>query len=416
MLATLRQRNFALLWLAGLISLTGNWMLSVALPVAVYEMTGSALAVGGMLLASTLPGILFSSFAGIYVDRWERRRTIVVINLLLAVSILPLLLVRSPEWLWLVYVVSFVQSALGKFFTPAENAMLPLLSDQKLLVSANALNALNNNLARLIGPALGGLVAPLLGLNGVVFIDVVTYVGAAILTAFINVTSHPGKRDLDAALASRSLLKEWVDGIQLIWRKPNMRILFLLNIPPAIGESVMYVLLVPFVTVVLQQESFHVGGLMSAQALGGLTGGMLIGWLSLRMKTSRLLGYSALAFGFVDLALFNYSQFFSGVALAYVLIFLAGPLVVMVGASFHTLIQTEVADSHRGRVYSTITLTRSSFVLVGIALTGLADEALGIVPVINVQAYAYMLVGIGALLLLRERAMNHAPIPAENVG
>src|SRR5690606_20101757 len=120
-----------------------------------------------------------------------------VVNLLLAASILPLLLVRSPEWLWLIYLVSAAQSTLGQFFGPAENAMLPLLSKPELLVSANALNALNNNLARLIGPAVGGLVAPLLGLDGVVAFDVITYLAAALLTALISVTSHPGKQKND---------------------------------------------------------------------------------------------------------------------------------------------------------------------------------------------------------------------------
>src|SRR5262245_54601932 len=103
MWATLRQRNFALLWIAGLISLMGDWMLGIALPVAVYDMTGSVVAMGGMLLAGSLPGILFSSLAGVFVDRWERRRTMIIVNILLAISILPLLLVRSADWLWLIY-------------------------------------------------------------------------------------------------------------------------------------------------------------------------------------------------------------------------------------------------------------------------------------------------------------------------
>src|SRR2546421_9026345 len=122
MWTTLRQRNFALLWFAGLISIIGNWMLSIALPVVIYQMTGSALAVGAMLLAQTLPGIVLSSVAGIFVDRWERRQTMIVVNLLLALTLLPMLLVRSVEWLWLIYVVSFLQSALSQFYVPAEKA------------------------------------------------------------------------------------------------------------------------------------------------------------------------------------------------------------------------------------------------------------------------------------------------------
>lgn len=404
MLATLRQRDFSLLWFAGLISLMGNWMLNIALPVTVYEMTGSALAVGGMLLARTLPAIIFSSIAGVLVDRWERRRTIVIVNVLLAVSILPLLLVRSPDWLWLIYGVSFVQSALGQFFVPAENALLPLLSDPKYLVSANALNALNNNLARLIGPALGGVVAPILGMNGVVLIDVLTYLTAAGLSALISMTSHPGKTGDASRISIRRVYDEWRDGLQLIGRQRTVRVLFALNIFPSIGESTMYVLFVPFVTEVLRGDALHVGGLMSAQAVGGIIGGIVIGTVAQRVSTARLLGVSALIFGFVDLALFNYSTFFSGIAIAYVLIAFAGPLAVGMGASYNTLLQTHVADAYRGRVFSTISLTGSLVTLVGIAFAGFAGDVVGIVPVINTQAYAYMLLGVGCLLLFREKA------------
>ena len=74
MLATLRNRNFSLLWLGGLISLSGNWMLLTALPFYVYQLTGSALATSGLMMAYIAPGIVFGSVAGVLVDRWDRRR------------------------------------------------------------------------------------------------------------------------------------------------------------------------------------------------------------------------------------------------------------------------------------------------------------------------------------------------------
>jgi MFS family permease len=411
MLATLRQRDFSLLWFAGLISITGNWMLGIALPVLVYEMTGSTLAVGGILLAGAVPGILFSSVAGVFVDRWERRRTIVTINLLLALSILPLLLVRSPDWLWLVYVVNFVQSTLSQFFRPAENALLPLLSDPKLLVSANALNALNNNLGRLVGPAIGGLTASLVGIQGIVLIDVLTYIVAAGLAALIRTRSHPGKTEATAhILAPGKIVGEWLDGVRLIWRERTVRTLFILNALPAIGESVMYVLFVPFVTEILRGDSVHVGGLMSAQAVGGLIGGLIISWVAPRVKTYRLLGIGALMLGLLDLVLFNYPTFFSGIALAYAVFVVAGPVAVAITAGHDTLVQTHVADAYRGRVFGTFSLTWSVFSLVGIPVAGFAGDRLGIVPVINIQAYAYMLVGVICLIVLREKASRRATV------
>jgi MFS family permease len=419
MLATLRQRDFSLLWFAGLISMIGNWMLSVALPVAVYQMTESTVAVGGMLLSRAVPAILLSSVAGVYIDRWERRRTMVMINLLLAVSILPLLLVRSPEWLWLIYIVSAAQSTLGQFFGPAENAMLPLLSRPELLVSANALNALNNNLARLIGPAVGGLVAPFLGLGGVVAVDVVTYLAAALLTALISITSHPGKKktDTDAprTLSSevRNLFHEWAEGMRFIRKDRTVRILFLLQSIPSIGESVMSVLFVPFVTEVLRGGTEHVGGLMSSQAVGGIIGGTLISMIAAQVKTARLLGWSAILFALADFGLFNYFHFYSGILLAYGFIMLAGPLAVGMGASYNTLIQENVADSHRGRIFGAFGLTSAVFTLVGIAIGSFGGDALGIVPMINIQVYGYALVGLICLIAFREGVVHRSSLAAE---
>ncbi len=99
MLAPLRQRDFALLWVADLISLAGDWVLIAALPVYVYERIGSTLALGLTWLAYALPGVLFGSVAGVFVDRWDRRRTMVVVNLLQAALMLCLLLAQRDGWL-----------------------------------------------------------------------------------------------------------------------------------------------------------------------------------------------------------------------------------------------------------------------------------------------------------------------------
>src|SRR5207248_2834049 len=142
MLATLRQRNFVLLWLGGLISLIGDWVLIVGLPIYVYLLTHSVLALGITLLVSTIPNIVLGSIAGVFVDRWDRKRTMVITNLLLALALLPLLLVRTADRVWIVYLVAFVEACLEQFFSPAQNALLPALVEEAHLVQANSLNAL----------------------------------------------------------------------------------------------------------------------------------------------------------------------------------------------------------------------------------------------------------------------------------
>jgi MFS family permease len=105
LLGLLRHRDFALLWLAGAVSAAGDWVILVALPVQVYALTGSTLATGGSFAAYVLPRLLFGAVGGALVDRWDRRRTMMLADLTRAALTLPLLLVRSPDTVWLVYIV-----------------------------------------------------------------------------------------------------------------------------------------------------------------------------------------------------------------------------------------------------------------------------------------------------------------------
>src|SRR5713101_2598217 len=100
MLSVLRQRNFGLLWFGQLISIIGDWVLFVALPFYVYDMTGSALATGTMFAAQLLPSLLLGSLAGVFVDRWNRKRVMIGADVLRGCVLLLLLVVRSPEQLW----------------------------------------------------------------------------------------------------------------------------------------------------------------------------------------------------------------------------------------------------------------------------------------------------------------------------
>ncbi|HLB44566.1 MAG TPA: MFS transporter, partial [Candidatus Limnocylindrales bacterium] len=141
MLAVLRQRNYALLWFGGLVSMLGDFVLFVGLPFEIYRLTGSTLASAGMVLAFLVPSILLGSVAGVFVDRWDRRRLMVAVNLLQAVSLLPLLLVGELG-LWVAYAVLVVESSLSQLFSPAQVALMPslLAGGKDELLTANALS------------------------------------------------------------------------------------------------------------------------------------------------------------------------------------------------------------------------------------------------------------------------------------
>ena len=399
MLATLRQRNFGLLWSAGLISLAGDWMLRIALPIYVYQLTGSALATSTMLIAGMLPDLLFGSIAGVFVDRWDRKRTMVMCNLLLAIGLLPLLAVRSAEQIWLLYLVAFYESTIAQFFGPAENALLPQLVGQQHLVAANSLNALNNNLARLIGPALGGMVAWLTGLAGVALIDAATFLFAAVLIGLISGTFKPVK-SLTAddhgsvGQAWAAVPREWLAGLRLIRRERVVMILFALIAITSLGEGVFGVLFVVFVNRILGGGAQEIGWLMSAQAVGGLIGGVLVGWMDNKVSSIALIGLGALAFGLIDLAIFNYPAFFPGFTLALILFIAVGIPGVALMTGMNTLLQSAVADEYRGRVFGTYGMTGALLALIGATLAGTLGDRIGAVTLLNIQGGVYVAAGL----------------------
>ncbi|MFL5803327.1 MAG: MFS transporter [Roseiflexaceae bacterium] len=404
MLATLRQRNFALLWFGGLISLAGDWMLNIALPIYVYTLTGSALATGGMLIARIIPNLLLGSVAGVFVDRWDRRHTMIVANLLMALALLPLLLVRSAEWLWLVYLVGFVQATIAQFFQPAESALLPQLVGEEQLVAANSLNTLNNSLARLVGPALGGLVAGIGGLPVVVLLDVASFLVAGACIALIRgASARAPQATMPAASAAGAWVavwREWLEGLRLVGRERVILTIFVILAITAVGEGVMSTLFVIFVNRVLGGAALELGWLMSAQAVGGLIGSVLVGAAGRRFSTAHLIGFSAILFGAIDLAIFNYPAFIPGIALGLILFVVVGIPGVGFMTGVSTLLQTGVADQYRGRIFGALGTTQGLLALVGTLLAGALGDRLGVVTMLNIQGGGYILAGLLGLALL----------------
>ncbi|QIN82833.1 MFS transporter [Rubrobacter tropicus] len=408
LLATFRNRDFALLWSGGLISMTGDWMLLVALPIYVYRATGSALATGAMFAAGLLPNVLLGSVAGVFVDRWDRKKTMVAANALMALSILPLLLVPSTGWLWLVYAVAFAQSCFGAFNEPAENSLLPLLVEEGRLVTANSLNVTNNNLARLVGPALAGLVVGRFGLAGVVVADVASYLAAAALVSLISAPASPDrvgeatppKPSGGVAAPFLAVWREWAEGLRLMATGRVVLTVLLVGAVTGLGEGVFAALFPPFVGVALGGGALELGWLMSAQAVGGLLGGVAVGSLAGRLPPRLLLGLGALLLGLGDLAIFLYPSFVGGIAPGLALFVLVGVPATAAFAGLQTLLQTSTEDRYRGRAFGALATTQALLMLAGTLLGGALGDAVGIVPVLVVQGVAYVATGTLVLVLL----------------
>ena len=154
-----RIRDYRLLWTGQAVSNFGDAITNLALLLTAQRLTGSTAAVATTAIAVALPTLLFGVFAGAYVDRWNRKRVMIVSDLFRTSFVLLFLLVTTPDRMWLLYTVAFIQAGLGTFFTPAKSAYLPRIVGSDHLMSANSVSQMTQIVAGLAGTAAAGLIA-----------------------------------------------------------------------------------------------------------------------------------------------------------------------------------------------------------------------------------------------------------------
>jgi hypothetical protein len=402
-IATLRSRDFALLWTAGLISVAGDFALIIALPLHAYALTGSAVAIGGVFAASLLPQVLLGSIAGVFVDRWDRKRTMVAADLLRAALLLPLLAVGSPDLLWLLYLVRAATGVVGLIFDPAESALLPRLVGEERLITANALNALNNNIGRLVGPVVGGLLYAAGGLPAVVIVDAASFALSAALIIAIRASARPERDDdpEDGASVWGRMVMEWRAGLRLVGLDRALRTIFIAVGLGFFGEGTFSVGFTPLAIDVLDGGATGVGVLASAQAIGGLLAGVLVARAALKLSPHALFAGGMIGLGLTDLGLANAAMLAApgpgAMAVGSTFMLLAGFPVVASSAARDGLVQTLTADAFRGRVFGALGAIGGLATLVGLTLGAVAIDAIGVVPVVSVGAAMWIVGGVFAL-------------------
>jgi MFS family permease len=407
MISILRQRNFGLLWFGQVISMAGDWVLYASLAFYVYTLTGSVLASGSMMIVSTVPRVFLGSVAGVFVDRWDRRRTMIVADLGRAAVLLSLLAVHSAAGMWIVYLAALADSALSQFFGPAKNALVPRIVTTDQLVRANSANSVGEQIGRLAGPAAGGFMLVKLGLQSVVIFDVLSFVASAGMIALMSLTAAQTRA---AAAEARpagappeqqappsgagAALKVWRDllaGLRLMVTNQVVLALFLMWTITSIGEGLLDVLIVPWVSTVMQGTSFTFGWMLTVQAIGSIAGGAILASAGKTRQARRLVVLGALGWGMIDLAIFNTGS----IPVALVLFVLVGiPIAAMV-ISFNALIQSEVPDEFRGRVFGSLGTAAAIAMLAGMTVSSALADRVGIVTMLNVACFAII---IGALV------------------
>lgn len=387
--APLRRRGFRSLWLAGMISEGGDWLLFIALPIVVYRQTGSALGTSFAFLAELGPAIALSALAGRLADQVDRRRLMLTVTAAQALSLLPLLLVGAHSGLAIVYAVILTQSALSAMFGPAKNALLPTLVARGDLVSANSLVALGEGVARLVGGPLGGVLLAAGDLRAIVIADVASYAFAAGLIARV-----PGSPPRPAPSSSHATVRPSRARSWDVLRHRRVRAALAVSFFADIAQGIFLVLFVVFVGQRLHAGAGVTGLLRGVQAVGAILAGLVIASAARSRSPVKLMQGGALAFGAISLLVWNLPSLTSDVALYAVLFAVVGAPGVFMGTGMISFLQQSGGEHERGRIFGALGLADNAGEAVGMVVAGLLTGPLGLGAVLDLQAGIYLATGL----------------------
>ena len=368
-LRSLRHRNYRLFFFGQLVSLSGTWMQAVAQSWLAYRLTGSALLLGLVGFAGQIPALLFSPAGGLAADRFDRRRLLVftqTASMLLAFALAALTLSGRISVPWILAFAAAL-GVVNAFDIPTRQAFAVDMVGRDDLVNAIALNSSIFNGARVVGPAIAGLIVAKIGEGWCFAVNAVSYL--AVIAGLLAMRLDRRRREGAHPPAWRSL----VEGVHYVARnRPIRALLLLLGLVSLSGMP--YAVLMPvFAEKILGGGAQTLGYLMGATGLGALLGAMLLAVRKSIRGLGAFVAFSAGGLG-VALALFAYSKSF----------WLSAALLVPVGfcmmsemASSNTLIQSLIPDRMRGRVMSVYAMMFMGMAPVGALLAGTLAARIG---------------------------------------
>ncbi len=343
------NKSFRRLWIGNVISLFGDWFNTIALYSLILRLTGSEFALGAVFITKMLPWALAAPFAGLLVDRFDRRKLMIATDLLRAVIVLGLLFVDEPSEVYMVYVITTLQVVIGSAFHPARSASVPNITSPSQLVTANTIMAATWSLLLTVGAALGGFATEWFGIETVFIIDSASYLLSAVFIygAVIPQSTDKTKDRIRVASVIRDVMAGW----RHVRNNPQIgRIVTAKACWAMAGGALVYMLALLGEILAPGREAAAIGVLFAARGFG--TGiGPIVGRAVFRDRRHwpTVLG-SSIALGGVFYAVLSGLPWTYLIALPIVFAHAAG------GANwvFSTvMLQERTEDRFRGRVFST---------------------------------------------------------------
>jgi MFS family permease len=362
--AVLRKRAFVYIWSAQLVSTIGDALTSLAAGIIVYRLTGSALSVGLMLMATAVPALVFGLIAGVMVDRFDRKRIMVSADLLRAAVVFTIPFLVNVHVIWL-YLAVMVSASITQFFAPANDSVLPEIATEEELGAANSIMAIAQFGSTAVGFALAGLLASSQSIDVVFWIDAGTFVFSAFMISLVRVAPLV----VEELTTLREMIRNLTYGARFIARTPILRSLNVVKAPVVICFGLQNVLLLPFAITALHATEFEYGIQEGLTSVGFVIGSLLMARLSDRLREGQWLVLSWTGMGLFGLLYAIQSSVWAAIGL----IALSGLLNAPSFVAGRLINQRHTPREMRGRVFSTAGVISTVLFLVGMGLAGVAD-------------------------------------------
>lgn len=373
------------LWFAQIVSELGDWLNFVALVQLIQTFSNSARDTGLLIILQMMPMVIFSPIAGVVADRFDRRKVMIIADLLRAVIVLGFLLIDRPERLWMLYVLAGMQFTVTSFFEPSRAALIPNLASKEELLAANGLSSVTWSVMLAVGGGLGGLISGLVSNRAAFIVDAASFLTSA--TLLLRINNHRGQSDLAPSTLKADLNPSDLDidyqskdqsedkslwlVLKYLWQRPDVLSVLLVKSGICITAGGVWLLSIIYgqkVFPVGKDGSLSVGLFYCVHGLGAIVGAVLTGRFFRENGPDPLKG--------IQLAFLFRSGFFLLWGAAINILFATSSVMCVTACGSllwvmsTTLLQRLCHDSIRGRIFALENAACTLAMAISITLTG----------------------------------------------
>lgn len=375
MFAVFRKRDFTQLWFAQLISTIGSSLADLAAAILVFRLTDSALAVGLILMASAVPSLVFGLVAGVFVDRFDRKKILIWSDLLRAAVVASIPIGVATFGIAWLYLIVLVNAGVAQFFDPAHESVIPEVADEEELAAADAFLSISSFGSTAVGFAAAGLLATTASLDVAFYVDALSFVVSALFITFVRI----GRLEVPDGTSVRAVVDNLAEGVRALRDAPLLRSTFLVGMPVFFSFGLWNVLLLPFALRALDATEFEYGLQEGITSVGFVVGSLLMARYADRWREGAWIVFSVIGMGLVGILYGAAPLLFGGlghgglIGVAIALVALSGFLNAPSSIARRLLMQRNTPRELRGRIFSAFFVARDVVFLLGMVAAGLAD-------------------------------------------